>query len=379
MDDLAIIFSGILTILLVIIGLRLWRAFKQFRITKNYTAALSAPSVSVCIPARNETHAMTQCLERVLASDYRKLEVIVYDDSSIDDTSMLVRSFAHAGVRFVAGSDLPEGWLGKNHALEVLADEASGTYVIFMDVDTHIKTTTISQMVGYIMTEDVDMISAIPGRNDANRANVLCGHLRYFWELVLSSAKHPAASSSFWMIKRAVLLEDIGGFEQYKMAVAPESILASRLSPNKYRTLVANDTLGLTYEKKWSSQAETSRRLLYPKVGGTWWQGLLAFAILLILNLPIVVLLSALFIEWELIHLMAVWFIVAYMAMYAVYTSHIWQKNWWLGGLLWPYAILQELGFFVSSMYGYLTHTITWKGRPVIANSRQATSESSKQ
>jgi chlorobactene glucosyltransferase len=364
MDLFAIIFSSVLTILLVVITFRLYRSLQLFRVRKNYTAAISAPSVSVCIPARNETHAMTQCLERVLASDYRKLEVIVYDDSSADDTSILVRSFAHAGVRFVAGGKLPDGWLGKNHALEVLAREASGTYVIFMDVDTYVTPTTISQVVGYIMTENAEMVSVVPGRSDTSRGSVLFGHLRYFWELVLSSKTRPASSSSFWIVKRHTLLEAIGGFAELKAVVAPESILARMVAPD-YRCLVANATLGVTYEKKWSSQVETSRRLLYPKVGGVWWKGCLAFVGLLLLNSPILVLLSGFFIGWELLHLMALWMLLAFMAMYAVYTSHVWRANWWLGGFLWPVIIFQELILFSRSIYGYMTHIITWKGRRV--------------
>ena len=166
-----IFFTAVMTFLMAAIIIRLQRALDTYKIKKNYTAAIEAPSVSVCIPARNETHAMAQCLERVLASDYKKLEIIVFDDSSTDDTSILVRSFAHAGVRFVPGTALPEGWLGRNHALEVLAREASGTYVVFMDVDTNITPTTISQLVGYMMTENLVMASVLPGRSDTGRAS----------------------------------------------------------------------------------------------------------------------------------------------------------------------------------------------------------------
>lgn len=364
MDYIAILFSSSITALLVIITLKLWRSLRRFRIVKNYTAAINAPSVSVCIPARNETHAMTQCLERVLASDYRKLEVIVYDDSSADDTSMLIRSFAHAGVRFVEGSKLPEDWLGKTHALDVLTREASGTYIVFMDVDTHITPTTISQMVGYIMTEDADMVSVIPRRSDAGRANVLFGHLRYFWELVLSNKYYPASSSSFWITKRKLLVEGEGKLEQFKAAVAPEAMLASKLD-GRYRCLVSSTNLGVSYEKRWMSQIETSRRLLYPKVGGTWWMGCVAIFGLVLLNIPTFTLIHGLLNEWELIHLMALWHTLSFMAVYAVYTSYIWRKNWWIGGVLWPIVILQELILFISSMYGYLFRKITWKGRPV--------------
>jgi len=358
-------FCAVLILLLIIMSVRLYRRLKLFRIKKTYTAALEAPSVSICIPARNETHAMTQCLEGVLASDYKKLEIIVFDDNSVDDTSVLIRSFAHAGVRFVPGKDVPAGWLGKNHALEILAREASGTYVVFMDVDTHINTTTISQLVGYIMTEKAEMLSVIPGRADAWRTNVLFGHLRYFWELILSRKSAPASASSLWMINRRTLLETFGGFTRMSDYVAPESKMASILGAGAYRCLVNAPSLGVTYEKRWLSQMETGRRLLYPMAGGTRLGGVSAMVILALLNMPFVVVIAGLVMDWTLVHTIMFIILVGFMGLYAYYAKHLWARAWWLGGLLWPLVIFQELILMTSSILGYAQRTITWKGRPV--------------
>ncbi|HEX7483527.1 MAG TPA: glycosyltransferase, partial [Candidatus Saccharimonadales bacterium] len=218
----------------VALAYRLERALYRFRMVRTHKAPVELPSVSICIPARNETHAMTQCLERVLSSDYPKMEIIVFDDSSADNTSILVKSFAHAGIRFIPGADLPQGWLGKNHALETLAREASGTYVLFMDVDTHIQTSTISRLVNYMVGEDLRMLSVIPGRNDIWRLSVLVGHLRYFWELILSRPSSPATASSLWMIHRRTLMNTIGGFRSHKAEVEPEEHIAAIIGVKAY-------------------------------------------------------------------------------------------------------------------------------------------------
>lgn len=363
-----VIFTVVMTFIMALISIRLQRALDSYKIKKNYTAAIEAPSVSVCIPARNETHAMTQCLERVLASDYKKLEIIVFDDSSTDDTSVLVRSFAHAGVRFVPGTALPEGWLGRNHALELLAREASGTYVVFMDVDTNITPTTISQLVGYVMTENLVMTSVVPGRSDTTRASTLFGHLRYFWSLVLARANAPATSSSLWMIKRHVLLDTLGGFKPHKAEVLLEEHIAAIIGTVGYHCLISNHTLGVTYEKKWRSQAETSRRLLFPMMGGMWYGALAGVCALLLLNMPTVLLAVGFLAELPYVQLVGGWFTLLGMGMYGLYLRKMWPSKWWLGGLLWPYIIFQELCFFVTSVWGYARGTITWKGRPVTAS-----------
>jgi chlorobactene glucosyltransferase len=354
-------------VILVVFGARLGRALRRFSIRRKHPVPSNLPTVSVCIPARNETHAMTQCLERVLASDYQKLEIIVYDDRSKDDTSILIRSFAHAGVRFVPGPALPEGWLGRNHALDVLAKEASGEYVMFMDVDTFIRPTTISQLVNYLLGEKLEMVSVIPGRSDTWRASALFSPLRYFWELILSRERTPATATAVWMINRHTLLDKLGGFSQYKANVQPESQLAALLGTQAYHCLISNADLGITYEKRWHSQVETSKRLLYPIAGGTWQQGLLAGIVLALLNLPFFTVLSGAFLSWTIIQVKALWLLLAFMMLYGFYTNRVWRSKWWLGGLLWPIVVFQELILFIQSIWGYSRGTITWKGRPISA------------
>lgn len=364
-----IVLYTLLTAIIVWMSYRLWRVFKKSTIHQSFAPKAPLPSVTVCVPARNEMHALSGCLERILSSDYEKLEIIVFDDSSADDTSILIKSFAHAGVRFIPGPTLPNGWLGRNHALEVMAEQASGSLIVFLEVDTFIKPTTISQLVGYITEKKLDMISVIPGRNDAWRPSVLFGHLRYFWQLVLSTAKRPAAASSLWMIRRSVLIDKIKGFEAFKASVEPETQIAMFLGPSSYGCLVNNDLIGVTYEKKWLSQVETSKRLLYPMFGHTPVKALLGFVLLLLLNAPLATILYGVMFDWTMIQVMAIWLLVAFMAVYGAYVGRLWPKGWWLGGLLWPIIVLQELFLFICSVWGYATRTVTWKGRLVNASS----------
>lgn len=372
------ILTVLLGALLLTFAFRLELALKRFRIRKNYTPAIEAPSVSVCVPARNEMHAMTQCLERVLASDYAKMEIIVFDDESSDDTSVLINSFAHAGVRFVPGTPLPEGWLGKNHALEVLAREASGTYIIFLDVDTYIQPNTISQLVSYMISEELQMTSVIPSRNDAWRPSVLFGHLRYFWALLFSRESLPATASSLWMIKRHTLLNIIGGFVSHRAEVEPESRIAALIGTKAYHCLIDNKVLGVSYEKKWQSQRETSRRLLYPMTGGVWWTGAFGLLILMLLNTPLLLVVSGIVVDWSRFQTLGLLYLILFAGLYARYTYTVWGRNWWVAVFVWPIVIVQETILYMQSLVGYAKGSITWKGRPVQSprRAKQSTSVS---
>jgi glycosyltransferase involved in cell wall biosynthesis len=278
---------------------------------------------------------MTQCLERVIGSTYPKLEIIVLDDSSADNTSTLIKAFAHAGVRFVEGTPLPDGWLGKNSALQGLLDEASGTYILYIDVDTQIQPDTIGQLVAYIEQEKVSMISVLPRRQDGWRTSIVFGTLRYFWELILHRKAAPAVASGAWMIDRHILRDQLGGFAPYKSNVQPEAKLAAALSLlHRYRFIIGTPLLGVSYEKKWLSQVQTSIRLLFPVLGSRLSSNLLALAGLLLLNLPVIALVVGLFDGWSVLQTMALWQLCVFSALYGLYLDKVWQKGWWIGLLV---------------------------------------------
>lgn len=356
-----------LTALLLLMAIRLAVALKRFAFTHHPSSEAPTPSVTVCVPARNETHALTECLERVLANDYEKIEIIVFDDNSSDGTSMLVRSFAHAGVRFVPGVSLPNGWLGKNHALSILAREASGSKLLFLDVDTKIEPTTISQMVNYVEAEQIDMVSILPLRRNGWRLSVLFTPLRYFWEMMLSGRHTPATTSAIWMVDRRVLLDECDNFAKFAGDVRPEQRLAEQLGTHRYHFLISSATLGIYQEKRWSSQVETSRRLLYPMIGMSLVTAAAGLLLLVAMWLPLAGLIVGLMIAMPLLYLWSAGLMLGFVLLYGAYTSRVWRGYGWLGALVWYLLLIQEVCLMIASIIGYMTSTITWKGRLVTA------------
>lgn len=351
-------------ILLAVIGIidlyvlaKLYRVFKLLNVRTDLKKAAELPTVSVCVPARNETHAMTQCLERVVASEYPKLEIIVLDDESRDNTSVLIKSFAHSGVRFIEGEPLPDGWLGKNHAQAVLAEQASGKLVFFMDVDTIIERHTIERAVHYYLQNKVRMVSIVPIRHDTWTTSTLFTTMRHFWTMMRFTPSKPRAAANAWLIDRQTLLDALKNDQQLATTVLMETTIAQKLAKTRsYRLMLSNTWLGLRYEKKWSSQVETSIRLLHPQASSNAIQ--VAWLVLLLL----VVLSPYVLVWWYPILLGAV---VAQYLIALYYLSRIWVKYRFAGALLFPFTILQEIILMIISTYRYNFGTITWKGRPV--------------
>lgn len=350
--------------------IRLRQVLTQFHERRYFSTSSmlrDMPSVSVCIPARNERHAMTRCLEAVLSSTYPKLEVIVLDDESVDNTSNLIKAFARDGVRFIAGSAPPNGWLGKNYALQTMALQASGTYVLFLDVDTVLSPYSISQIVSYAENERATMVSVLPRRSDLWRASVMLAPLRYFWHVLFHRSSRPIATSNAWMVRRKELLQDFDKLEQLHADVEPEITVASRyVAQGTYKFLTSFQLLGVTYEKKMSSQVETTVRLRYPALGNSIVRAVLSG--LLKASVALAPVAALFFAVYGMFFALLVYALGSFC--YGMYLRLVWSRGAWLGMWLWPFVLLGDAWLTLVSMIRYETHSVTWKGRPITSRDR---------
>jgi cellulose synthase/poly-beta-1,6-N-acetylglucosamine synthase-like glycosyltransferase len=338
--------------------LRLRRAFRLTRLQNVDEQLRDLPTVSICISARNETHAMTQCLERVVATDYPKLEVIVLDDGSRDDTSVLIKSFAHAGVRFVEGMPLPDGWLGKNYAQSLLAREASGKLLFFMDVDTLVDRHTVARAVAVMAAREDKMLSIIPLRESRFRLDLLFTTMRHFWLLMRHSPKHPRATANAWLVERELLLDEFAHNDTLPLSMKVESAVASKLAQkNAYRLVLGNKWMGLAYQKEWSAQLETSIRILYLQCHKRWYE---AAGLVLILLFALVPYVAWIISPWALALVVLHYLIALY------YLYRVWPRYFVVGALVLPITIIQEIVLLVVSAYKYHQGSVTWKGRPIV-------------
>jgi glycosyltransferase involved in cell wall biosynthesis len=369
---LQLILYVLYTVLLGVFGLGAWRlryAFTHFKMKPLITTKATIddlPSVSVCIPARNEQHAMSDSLQQVIGSTYPKLEIIVLDDASGDNTTSLIKAFARDGVRFVQGAPLAKGWIGKNHSLQGLLKEASGTYILYMDIDTRLSPDSIEQLVAYAQQEEAAMVSVLPRREDGARGSVLFSTLRYFWAIMFHRKGAPATASSAWLIHRQTLLDRWGGFESFKDTIQPEARLSAELmASNKYRFLIGTELLGISYEKKWRSQLATSVRLLFPMLRFEIPSAVIAALDLLILASPLLIVMSLFIVGPNINHLFAGILLLLLSGLYAVYLRKVWKRGWIVGGLLWSVTALQEAILVILSAVLYKQNKVTWKGRLV--------------
>lgn len=114
------------------------------------------PVVTVLIPAYNEEAAIVQTVTAALACDYPKLEILVMDDGSTDQTPELVRSnFGNdSGVRMISQANR-----GKPTALNHGLAEATGEVIISIDGDTIVDPEAIPRLVRHFADPRVGAVA----------------------------------------------------------------------------------------------------------------------------------------------------------------------------------------------------------------------------
>ena len=120
-----------------------------------------APLVSIVIPARNEARNIAPCVESALASSYPRLEVIVVDDHSTDETGAIAASIAARDprLRVIVPPPLPNDWFGKQWACATGAAQTRGTVIGFLDADTRQAPDLVTRVVNAMATRNADLIS----------------------------------------------------------------------------------------------------------------------------------------------------------------------------------------------------------------------------
>jgi glycosyltransferase involved in cell wall biosynthesis len=344
------------------------------------------PTLSVAIPARNETDDLDACLQSLISSNYPKLEILVLDDCSQNKrTPGIIRDFAHSGVRFIAGEAPPTHWLAKNYAYHQLAAEANGEILLFCGVDTRFQPDTLRAMVEIMTQKRKSMVSFIP-RNRLPKwssiKSIFVQPPRYAWELSLPRhlVRRPPVLSTCWLIA-AKSLKEVGGFYAVGRSIAPESYFARRLArtADSYSFLKSDPAIDFSSVKSLSEQQATAVRTRYPQLHRRLELVVLfgfTEAVALILP-PVMLVANVLSGNWLLIigSLVTIVLLVDFYARVVAltYRHFLWRGIWTL-----PLVAIYDIGLLNYSMWQYEFREVIWKGRNICLPVMQTISNSGK-
>lgn len=110
-------------------------------------------TVSVIIPVYNTEEYLKQAIQSILKQSYKKLEVIIIDDCSEDNSVSIIQKFAKQDnrIKFHQHSERKGVGAARNLGMKL----ATGDYIYFFDSDDYLPPDTISYLVEHIKEHDM--------------------------------------------------------------------------------------------------------------------------------------------------------------------------------------------------------------------------------
>jgi chlorobactene glucosyltransferase len=250
-----------------------------FRLATRKPRVTGGSRVSVIIPARDEERSIGPCLRSLLAQDYADYEIVVVDDCSSDATARVVTESAAGDprVRLVTGVPLPEGWLGKTHALCQGVAASDGEILILTDADTVHETQSISWAVTNLVDHRADMLSGYVAQRYGTFGERIVVPTMYAMMLLVPlslvartrSPRFAFAIGQFVALRREAL-EGIGGFEAIRDSIVDDMAMAIRMKECGYREvfLDAKAAAGCRLYSGYRDAFVGIERSIYSAVGG---------------------------------------------------------------------------------------------------------------
>ena len=162
----------------------------------------------------------------LLAQTYGNLEILVINDRSVDGTAQVLKRLQtlHPHLLVQEITHLPDGWMGKSHALAQGAALPSGEYLLFTDADVVMEPTTISRAMRHMQDDRLDHLSLI-FKNLGGGCLLNClildmalGFFLFFrpWRVRLKGSREFIGIGAFNLVKRTAY-DAVGGHESIRM------------------------------------------------------------------------------------------------------------------------------------------------------------------
>ena len=184
------------------------------------------PSLSIVFGARNEEAELENALRSLIEIDYPGLEIIAVNDRSTDSTGEIMDRVAKEAdcIKVIHNQELPAGWLGKNHVLQLASKEAQGEYILMTDADVSMQPDSLRRAMAFAKRENWDHIAALP-HIDMPTALLQCMGIMFFqffsilfkpWKARDPKSKAHVGVGAFNLVK-ADVYRDIGMHEPIRM------------------------------------------------------------------------------------------------------------------------------------------------------------------
>ena len=202
------------------------------------------PTVSIVVPAYNESAYIKESIESLLTLDYpkEKLDLIIIDDGSTDDTYKIAKSFEKSGSPIRA---FTKQNAGKGAALNFGISKARGELIATMDADSYPSSNVIRDLLPYF--DDKKVMAVTPSIKIKESNSIVKELQRVEYLLILFSRKMlsfidsvPVTPGPFSLF-RAEVFNIVGGFDEHNLVEDVEMALRIQAANFKIRSSMTAD------------------------------------------------------------------------------------------------------------------------------------------
>ncbi len=195
----------------------------------------NAPDVTVVVPARDEQDSIVASLESLLGSEGVRAQIVAIDDRSEDRTGELMDAVASTSnkgsntLEVIHNRELPQGWLGKPHALALGVARARAPWLLFTDGDVTFAPEALELSLRAATKTGADHFVLVPTlTHEGVLAAGVQGAIQALgqWAARMWKVEDPDAKDFFGVggfnLLRADALEAFGGMERLRMEIVED-------------------------------------------------------------------------------------------------------------------------------------------------------------
>jgi glycosyltransferase involved in cell wall biosynthesis len=330
--------------------------------------AFGPNSVTAIVPARNEESVIAACVES-LARQPEIAEILVVNDQSTDRTASVVSGLMEKvpNLRLLETGGLPDGWVGKNHALWIGVQQAKGAWLLFTDADAEHESNSAARALELAEEHNAALVSFSPEQITENwyeKALIPYIYLRLAKHFSFDNVNDPnsraaAANGQFLLIRRYVY-DSIGGHPSVAGEVLEDVAFAMRAKAAGHRIWFGSGQgiVRVRMYRSFGAMWQGWEKNLYRLIGGTPWAVIREMES----NLPwIPLLLLILGLKYPLLLFLGVLFLIARQTSYGFELA----RNHFSFSFIFYYvpAVALYVGVLWASYRSHVHGRIQWKGR----------------